>query len=114
MLADALRFAGQITTAVEPARQFRNAWVFHAGTQQRAAANRLPMGQWLLAHRGIGIAQAAVQICARAGLVERLRHVIQADGGKGIPPDVVKLYYTRLVETFLRWMDVRFDEVLLN
>lgn len=39
---------------------------------------------------------------------------LQADGGKGIPPDVVKLYYTRLVETFLRWMDVRFDEVRLN
>ena len=36
------------------------------------------------------------------------------DGGKVIPPDVVKLYYTRLVETFLRWMDVRFDEVRLN
>lgn len=39
---------------------------------------------------------------------------LHADGGKGIPPDVVKLYYTRLVETFLRWMDVRFDEVRLN
>ena len=39
---------------------------------------------------------------------------LQADGGKGIPPDVVELYYTRLVETFLRWMDVRFDEVRLN
>lgn len=39
---------------------------------------------------------------------------LQADGGKHIPPDVVKLYYTRLVETFLRWMDVRFDEVRLT
>lgn len=39
---------------------------------------------------------------------------LQADGGKPIPPNVVKLYYTRLVETFLRWMDVRFDEVRLN
>ncbi|MDP0926518.1 hypothetical protein Q0601_05010 [Paracoccus onubensis] len=39
---------------------------------------------------------------------------LQADGGKGIPPDLTKLYYTRLVETFLRWMDVRFDEVRLN
>lgn len=39
---------------------------------------------------------------------------LQAADGQSIPPDVIKLYYTRLVETFLRWMDVRFDEVRLD
>ncbi len=45
---------------------------------------------------------------------DTLTFELQADNGKNVPLDVIKLYHTKLVETFLRWMDVRFDEVRLN
>ncbi|SEJ76534.1 hypothetical protein SAMN05421762_3759 [Pseudooceanicola nitratireducens] len=45
---------------------------------------------------------------------DTLSFELQANAGKTVPLDVIKLYHTRLVETFLRWMDVRFDEIRLN
>lgn len=82
LLAVAAGQLGQVATAVQAPRQLRHPGVVHARAQQRALGDRVPMGQRLLAHAGIGIAQAAVQIGAGPRMIEGLGHVLQAGGGE--------------------------------
>ncbi len=74
---------GQVPAVVKTPREFGYARVVHAGAQQRAGGDRVPMRQRLQAHGGIGTAQTAVEVGAGARLVKRQGQVVQAGRGKG-------------------------------
>ena len=76
-----LRLTAQVTLAGQTPGQCRDPRILHAGAQQRAIRDRLPLGQRLLALPGIDPAQVLILRQRRAGQFESTGYVLYPGPG---------------------------------